>query len=97
MQNSGLGNSINPLVSILSKNVYKIPIILFTLGFSLVFISFGATASFLGSVILNNCKIGLNTIIGANSTVTKNCKKNTTYVGSPVRKIKSRRLSDNYL
>lgn len=28
MQNSGLGNSINPLVSILSKNVYKIPIIL---------------------------------------------------------------------
>ena len=23
MQNSGLGNSINPLVSILSKNVYK--------------------------------------------------------------------------
>ena len=27
---------------------------MFTLGFSLVFISFGATASFLGSVILNN-------------------------------------------
>lgn len=51
----------------------------------------------IGSVVLNNCKIGLNTIIGANSTVTKNCKENATYVGSPVKKIKSRRLSDNYL
>ncbi len=36
------------------KSVNIFPIILFTFGFSLVFISFGATASFLGSVILNN-------------------------------------------
>tara|TARA_B100001939_G_C16918369_1_gene608050 strand:+ start:971 stop:1597 length:627 start_codon:yes stop_codon:yes gene_type:complete len=51
----------------------------------------------IGSVVLNNCKIGLNTIIGANSTVIKNCKKNCTYIGSPVKKIKSRKLWDNYL
>ena len=51
----------------------------------------------IGSVILNNCKIGLNTIIGANSTVIKNCNKNCTYIGSPVKKIKSRKLWDNYL
>ena len=51
----------------------------------------------IGSVVLNNCKIGLNTIIGAKSTVTKNCKKNSTYIGSPVKKIKSRKLWDNYL
>tara|TARA_B100000282_G_scaffold248303_1_gene192099 strand:+ start:340 stop:966 length:627 start_codon:yes stop_codon:yes gene_type:complete len=51
----------------------------------------------IGSVVLNNCKIGLNTIIGANSTVIKDCKKNCTYIGSPVKKIKSRKPSDNYL
>lgn len=51
----------------------------------------------IGSVILNNCKIGLNTIIGANSTVTKNCNKNSTYIGSPVKKLKSRKPWDNYL
>ncbi len=46
------GSSLNELLE--KKNVNIIPIILFTLGFSFVFISFGATASFLGSVILNN-------------------------------------------
>jgi len=46
------GSSLNELVEKKSVNIF--PIILFTLGFSLVFISFGATASFLGSVILNN-------------------------------------------
>jgi cytochrome c-type biogenesis protein len=46
------GSSLNELIE--KKNVNIFPIILFTLGFSLVFISFGATASFLGSVILNN-------------------------------------------
>ena len=46
------GSSLNELIEKKSVNIF--PIILFTLGFSLIFISFGATASFLGSVILNN-------------------------------------------
>ena len=46
------GSSLNELLE--KKSVNITPIILFTLGFSFVFISFGATASFLGSVILNN-------------------------------------------
>jgi len=46
------GSSLKELLE--KKSVNIIPIILFTLGFSFVFISFGATASFLGSVILNN-------------------------------------------
>ena len=46
------GSSLNELIEKKSVNIF--PIILFTLGFSIVFISFGATASFLGSIILNN-------------------------------------------
>ena len=46
------GSSLNELLA--KKKINLIPLILFTLGFSFVFISFGATASFLGSVILNN-------------------------------------------
>jgi len=46
------GSSLNELIEKKSVNIF--PIILFTLGFSLVFISFGATASFIGSVISNN-------------------------------------------
>ena len=37
-----------------SKNVNLLPIILFTLGFSVVFIIFGASATFLGKVLLKN-------------------------------------------
>ena len=46
------GSSLNELIE--KKNVNIFPIILFAIGFSIVFISFGATASFLGSLILNN-------------------------------------------
>jgi len=46
------GSSLNELIEKKTVNIF--PIILFAFGFSLVFISFGATASFLGSVILNN-------------------------------------------
>ena len=46
------GSSLNELLE--KKNVNLFPIILFTFGFSIVFISFGATASFLGSIILDN-------------------------------------------
>ena len=46
------GSSLNELVEKKTVNVF--PIILFAIGFSIVFISFGATASFLGSIILEN-------------------------------------------
>ena len=46
------GSSINELVE--KKNVNLIPIILFTVGFSIVFIIFGAASTFLGQVLLQN-------------------------------------------
>ena len=36
------------------KNVNLIPIVLFTIGFSIVFIVFGAASTFLGQVLLQN-------------------------------------------
>ena len=47
-----LGSSLNELLE--RKSINVIPIIFFAIGFSIVFISFGATATFLGSVILDN-------------------------------------------
>ena len=46
------GNSLNELIE--KKNVNLFPIILFTLGFSIVFIIFGAASTFLGQVLLQN-------------------------------------------
>ena len=46
------GSSINELLE--KKNVNLIPIILFTVGFSLVFIIFGAASTFIGQVLLKN-------------------------------------------
>jgi cytochrome c-type biogenesis protein len=46
------GNSLNELIE--KKNVNLIPIVLFTLGFSIVFIIFGAASTFLGQVLLQN-------------------------------------------
>ena len=46
------GSSLNELIE--KKNVNSIPIILFTVGFSLVFIVFGAASTFLGQVLLQN-------------------------------------------
>ena len=46
------GSSLNELVE--RKNVNLIPIILFTVGFSIVFIIFGAASTFLGQVLLKN-------------------------------------------
>ena len=46
------GNSLNELVE--KKNVNLIPIILFTVGFSIVFIIFGAASTYLGQVLLEN-------------------------------------------
>ena len=58
------GQSLNELVE--SKKVNLIPLILFSLGFSFVFISFGAAASVLGNILLQNSnylRIAAGTII----------------------------------
>ena len=46
------GSSINELIE--KKNVNLLPIILFTVGFSIVFICFGAASTLLGQVLLQN-------------------------------------------
>ena len=46
------GSSLNELLT--NKKINIIPLILFTLGFSFVFIMFGAAASYLGKVLLQN-------------------------------------------
>ena len=46
------GNSMNELIK--KKNVNLTPIVLFTVGFSIVFIVFGAASTFLGQVLLQN-------------------------------------------
>ena len=46
------GSSLSVLVE--KKKVNLIPIILFTVGFSLIFIIFGAASTFLGQVLLKN-------------------------------------------
>jgi len=49
------GTSLNELLA--KKKINLIPLILFTLGFSFVFIMFGAAASFLGQILLQNSQI----------------------------------------
>ena len=46
------GSSLSELIE--KKNVNLFPIILFTIGFSIVFIIFGAASTFLGKVLLQN-------------------------------------------
>ena len=46
------GTSLNELKE--KKNINLVPIVLFTVGFSLVFIIFGAASTFLGQVLLQN-------------------------------------------
>ena len=46
------GSSFNELIE--KKNIDLIPIILFTIGFSIVFIIFGAASTFLGQLLLQN-------------------------------------------
>ena len=60
------GTSLNELLE--KKKINLVPLILFTLGFSFVFIMFGAAASYLGQVLLQNSQTlrviaGLVTII----------------------------------
>ena len=49
------GSSLNELIE--KQKVNLIPIIFFTLGFSLVFIIFGAAATFIGQFLLKNSNI----------------------------------------
>ena len=49
------GASLNELLA--KKKINLTPLILFTFGFSFVFIMFGATASYLGQVLLQNSQI----------------------------------------
>ena len=49
------GMSLNELLE--KKRINLIPLILFTLGFSFVFIIFGAAASYLGQVLLQNSQL----------------------------------------
>ena len=46
------GSSLSELIE--KKNVNLFPIILFTIGFSVVFIIFGAASTFLGNIFLQN-------------------------------------------
>ena len=46
------GSSLNELLE--KKNINLAPIILFTVGFSIVFIIFGAASTYLGQVLLQN-------------------------------------------
>ena len=46
------GSSLNELID--KKNINLFPIILFTIGFSIVFIIFGAASTFLGQTLLQN-------------------------------------------
>ena len=48
------GSSLNELLE--KKKINLIPLILFSMGFSFVFILFGAAASFLGQILLENSK-----------------------------------------
>ena len=55
------GNTLNEILE--KKKIDLLPLIVFSLGFSFVFIVFGATASFLGQILLQNSQI-LRTIAG---------------------------------
>ena len=55
------GSSLNELLE--KKKIDLLPLIVFSLGFSFVFIIFGATASFLGQILLQNSQI-LRSIAG---------------------------------
>ncbi len=55
------GSSLNELIE--KKNINLVPIILFTVGFSIVFIIFGAASTFLGQLLLQN-SFELRTLAG---------------------------------
>ena len=72
------GNSLNELIE--KKNVNLIPIVLFTLGFSIVFIIFGAASTFLGQVLLQN-SYELRMVAGLIIILKVIKKKNVRFIG----------------
>ena len=58
------GTSFNELIE--KKNINLLPVILFTFGFSIIFIIFGAASTYLGQVLLQNSyelRIGAGLVI----------------------------------
>ena len=58
------GSSLQELIE--KKNINLFPVILFTLGFSIIFIAFGAATTFFGQVLLQNSyelRIGAGLVI----------------------------------
>jgi sugar O-acyltransferase (sialic acid O-acetyltransferase NeuD family) len=55
--------------------------------------------SYLGisSTVKHMVKVGDNTVIGCQSMVTKNCKNNSLYFGIPAKKIRNRKMNEEYL
>ena len=51
----------------------------------------------IGAVVKNNIKIGQNTVVGGNSFVNKNCVNNHFFYGTPIKKVKKKLVTDNYL
>jgi len=51
----------------------------------------------LGCLVRHKVKILDNTIVGFGSLVNKNCKKNSIYWGSPVKRIRTRKYNEDYL
>ncbi|MBH44218.1 MAG: transferase [Gammaproteobacteria bacterium] len=49
------------------------------------------------STINQQINIGNDTVVGANSLCIKNCDSNSVYYGSPAKKIKTRKIDENYL
>ena len=51
----------------------------------------------IGSVVKNNIEIGKNTVVGGNSFVNRTCKKNSLYFGVPIKRVRDRKINENYL
>ncbi|WP_440920384.1 PglD-related sugar-binding protein [Candidatus Pelagibacter sp.] len=51
----------------------------------------------IGSIVEQGIEIGKNTVVGGNSFVNKKCEDNKLYFGVPIKKIRSRKISENYL
>lgn len=51
----------------------------------------------IGAVVMHGISIGPNSVIGAGATVIRDLEPDGTYVGTPAKKIKSRKPGDKYL
>jgi acetyltransferase EpsM len=51
----------------------------------------------IGSVIKHSIKVGSNIVVGGNAFVNKDCSNNYIYYGVPIKKIRKRKINENYL